>query len=212
MDAAEKSMIESDAATGPALPRVENRASRFVQALTARRGVAVPLGVALFSLLTALGAHVAVPLGFTPVPMTLQTLAVLLAGALLGPYGGAASQLLYMGMGFAGMPFFSMGGAGLPWALGPTGGYLVAFPLAAATVGFVAGRDGGLLRTVLGMVAATAAIFALGAGWLAAVTDLDARGVFAAGVQPFLVGAVIKIGIAATVARQWRARRRAVAT
>ncbi len=199
--------MESEATTDLPLSGPAGRVAPVFRGLLARRSVAVPLGIALFSLLTALGAYVAVPLGVTPVPMTLQTLAVLLAGLILGPYAGAASQLLYLGMGMAGFPFFAMGAAGLPWVLGPTGGYLLSFPLAAAVAGLVGGSEGRVVRTVVGLAVATAVIFLLGACWLAVVTDLDAYGLFAAGVQPFVLGALIKAGIALVVVRQWRARR-----
>ena len=201
-------MIESEATTDLAIPEAASPGmAPFASSLTGRRPVALPVGVLLFSLLTALGAYVAVPLGISPIPMTLQTLFVLMAGALLGPVAGAASQLLYLGLGVAGVPIFAMGGAGLPWVLGPTGGYLMAFPLAAALVGWIGGGEGGAIRTVAGLIAGTAAIFALGAGWLSVVTNMDPGAVFAAGVQPFLPGALIKAGIAFVVIRQVRARR-----
>lgn len=166
------------------------------------RPVALPVAVALFALLTAVGAYVAVPLGITPVPMTLQTLFVLLAGALLGPVAGATSQLLYLGLGAVGAPVFAMGAGGLPWVFGPTGGYLMAFPMAAALVGWIAGREGDLFRTAAGMIAGTVVIFLMGTGWLAVVTDLAAGALFMAAVQPFLIGAVVKAGIGLVVARQ----------
>src|SRR5262245_52763921 len=96
-----------------------------------------------FALLTWAGAKVAVPLPFTPVPGTLQTLAVLLAGAMLGARAGAASQMAYLVMGLAGLPVFALPGAGPAYFLGPTGGYLVGFILAAW-------RHGSLPRTVRG--------------------------------------------------------------
>ncbi len=172
------------------------------------RALTTTLGVALFALLTALGAQVAVPLGFTPVPMTLQTLFVLLAGGLLGPVAGASSQLLYLGLGLAGVPLFAGGGAGLPWLLGPTGGYLMAFPMAAALVGGIAGKQGGIVRICAGMAAGTAVIFVTGAGWLSVVTDLAPGALFVAAVQPFLVGAVVKAAFGAVVVRRVRVRGR----
>jgi len=94
-----------------AVPDVEDRATaRLARLFAANRPVALPLAVLVFAGLTALGAHIAVPLGFTPVPMTLQTLFVLLAGLLLGPVAGAASQLLYLGLGLTGVPVFAIGG------------------------------------------------------------------------------------------------------
>lgn len=173
---------------------------------SALRRLAMPVAVAVFALLTALGAHVAVPLGVTPVPMTLQTLFVLLAGALLGPAAGAASQLLYLGLGVAGVPVFAMGGAGLPWVFGPTGGYLMAFPLAAAVVGWISGPEGRALRTAAALLAGTAVIFVMGAGWLSVVTDLAPGALFAAAVQPFMAGAAVKAAIGFVAARRILAR------
>src|SRR5687767_6577642 len=89
-----------------------------VQNTTARRVIAV----VVFALLTALGAHLAIPVG--PVPITMQTLFVTLAGALLGPYLGATSQIVYLLMGIAGAPVFAMG-SGFAYLFGPTGGYLL---------------------------------------------------------------------------------------
>ena len=176
--------------------------------LTGQRRVAMPVAVALFALLTALGAYVAVPLGITPVPMTLQTLFVLLSGALLGPVAGASSQLLYLGLGMAGVPVFAMGAAGLPWIFGPTGGYLMSFPIAAATVGLIASREGGLVRMAGALLAATLVIFLMGSGWLAVVTDSSSTALFAIAVLPFLVGAMVKAAIALVVARQILGRNR----
>ena len=165
------------------------------------RPVAVAAAILLFATATAVGARIAVPLGFTPVPMTLQTLFVLLSGAMLGPWAGAASQLAYLAFGAAGVPVFAAGGAGLPWLLGPTGGYLLAFPLAAAAVGWIAGADRAPLRVAAGLVVGTGAIFALGAAWLASTTGAGAGGAFTLAVQPFLVGAVIKAAVAFVVVR-----------
>ncbi len=172
------------------------------------RHLAMPIAVALFALLTALGARVAVPLGVTPVPMTLQTLFVLLSGTLLGPVAGASSQLLYLGLGVAGVPVFAMGGAGLPWIFGPTGGYLMAFPLAAALAGWISGAEGRALRTAIAVVVGSAVIFAMGAGWLSVVTGLGSGALFLAAVQPFLLGAVVKAAICFVATRQMVARGR----
>src|SRR5207249_10368368 len=100
----------------------------LVAPLTLRRGVAVLLGTAL----VAAAAQIAVPLPGTPVPVTLQPLAVLVVGGLLGAPLGAASLLLYLALGAAGLPVFTpFGVPGLGRLLGPTGGYLLAYPLAA---------------------------------------------------------------------------------
>ncbi len=173
----------------------------WAPARTAARPVAIPVAIALFALLTAVGAYVAVPLGITPVPMTLQTLFVLLAGLILGPVAGAASQLLYLGLGVAGVPVFAMGAAGLPWILGPTGGYLMAFPVCAAVVGGISGSQGRPWRMVVALVVGSGIIFVMGAAGLMVFSDLSSRGLFAAAVQPFLIGAAIKAAIAFVAAR-----------
>ncbi len=172
------------------------------------RPVAVAATVLLFAAATAVGARIAVPLGFTPVPMTLQTFVVLLAGALLGPRAGAASQLTYLAVGAAGVPVFAAGGAGLPWLLGPTGGYLLAFPLAAAAVGWIAGPGRAPLRVAAGLAVGTGAIFALGAAWLASMTGAGPQEAFALAVQPFVAGAAIKAAAAFVVVRGLTAGRR----
>jgi biotin transport system substrate-specific component len=164
--------------------------------------------VAVFVVLTALGAQLSVPIG--PVPVSLQTLFVSLAGLLLGARLGAYSQLAYLAIGAAGLPVFAQG-AGLPYLLGPTGGYLLAFPVAAALTGWLAQRIGarpGLAGTallVLATLAGTVPVFLGGWAQLAAYTGDPARA-FAVGVAPFLAGDVVKVLLAVLVAGRLRAR------
>ncbi|HEX5726724.1 MAG TPA: biotin transporter BioY, partial [Longimicrobiaceae bacterium] len=129
--------------------------AEVVPSRTARRVI----GVVAFAAATAFGAKVAIPLPGTPVPFTLQPLFVLLAGAVLGARLGAASQALYLAAGVAGLPVFAAGG-GAAYLLGPTGGYLLAYPLAA----WLAGRfaRGGTLPLLGGLLAGLAAIYAGG--------------------------------------------------
>lgn len=141
------------------------------------------IGVGAFAVLTALGARVAVPLPGTPVPFTFQVVAVLLAGWMLGPRLAAASQGAYLAAGAAGLPVFAAGG-GLAYLLGPTGGYLLAYPAAAAVAGLAASRDAGWLRQAAALAGGVAVIHAGGAAWLAAVAGHEAA--LAAGVLPFL--------------------------
>jgi biotin transport system substrate-specific component len=180
----------------------ETAALELVPDRNARRALAV----AAFAIATALGAHVAVPL--TPVPITLQTLFVLLAGAMLGPSLGAASQLAYLGMGIAGLPVFAAGG-GLAYLAGPTGGYLLTLPVTAFLAGLVARRaPGGLAgAAVLFMGLFLASLVTLGGGtaWLGVVTG-DMGLAAAVGLMPFLLGDVLKVGLATLIA--WRGRER----
>jgi biotin transport system substrate-specific component len=149
-------------------------------------------GVAAFALLTALGAFMRIPLPFTPVPITLQTFFVLTAGVYLGGRDAAASQLAYLLIGATGLPVFA-GGAGIAHLLGPTGGYLLAFPLAAWFVGAHVRPGDRATRALAVLLIGMLAIFALGTAWLARVMDVDAERAIALGVLPFLPGEAIKL-------------------
>lgn len=159
--------------------------------------VARPLGVALGAALVALAAQVVVPLPGTAIPFTLQPLAVLVVGGALGMRGGAAALALYLAMGLAGLPVFAGGGSGLARLLGPTGGYLLAFPVAAAATGWAAAR-GGLVRTLAACALGMLLIHAGGAAQLALLGG-DPAAAFRMGFVPFLTGDLLKIGLAAAV-------------
>lgn len=146
--------------------------------------------------LTAVAAQVSVPLPFTPIPLTLQTFAVLLVGGALGTTRGIFSMLLYLAIGVAGAPVFSHGSSG---AGGASFGYVVGFILAAAIVGLLAERGAtrGPVRTAGVMVLGNLAIYAVGVPWLMAVAHVDLATALALGVVPFLVGDAIKVVVAA---------------
>jgi biotin transport system substrate-specific component len=152
--------------------------------------------VAGFSLLIALSAQVAIPLPFTPVPVTLQTFAVILTGCLLGSGRGALAVIAYIAEGSFGLPFFSGGTAGIAHLLGPTGGYLVGCVASAFVAGLlserrVAMRPAGLL---LSLVAADLVVFLFGVTWLGAFTGLEKA--VALGFVPFVIGDALKIAAA----------------
>jgi biotin transport system substrate-specific component len=151
------------------------------------------------ALLTALLSQLSVPVPGSPVPITGQTLAVMLTAAALGPVRGALGQGAYVLLGAAGLPFFSRGASGLATVLGPTGGFLVGFIPAAFLVGLAASR--GLDRDPWkGLVLFTSGqlvIFAVGVPWLAVVAGLDAATAFYKGFLPFIPGALVKAAIAA---------------
>jgi biotin transport system substrate-specific component len=167
--------------------------------------------VSLFALLTAALAQVRIPLGFTPVPVTGQTLAVLLSGAVLGAKRGVASQALYVVLGMIGLPFYSNGTGGWEVATGPTMGYLVGFIAAAALVGRLAEHrhDRSLIASLAAMSLGSLVIYACGAAWLAYSLDIPlATGesnAISLGVTPFLLGDIIKMCVAgAATASAWR--------
>lgn len=157
--------------------------------------------VAAFAVLTAIGARISVPLPGTPVPFTMQPVAVLLSGLLLGGALGASSQLMYLAIGAVGLPVFAAGG-GLAYLGGPTGGYLLAFPLAAGIAGFVAGSDGGIVRIVVGATAALFVIHLSGAAWLSLQPWLSGGSIaaFELSFLPFLVGDLLKVALVALIA------------
>jgi len=158
------------------------------------------LGTLTFALLLALSARWRVPLPWSPVPVTGQTLVALLFPALLGPLAGACGVVLYLLLGLAGLPFFALGGGGI-YLLGPTGGYLWGFLFAALIVGALVRRSSRLPAVVAAMILGEAVILSLGAMQLKAVTGSGWGWVFAAGVAPFLPGDLIKLVLAAGLYR-----------
>jgi biotin transport system substrate-specific component len=155
--------------------------------------------VVAFSLFIALSAQVVIPLPFTPVPLTLQTFAVLLTGALLGSRLGAAAVVAYLVEGALGLPFFRGGSGGwLYLAVSPTAGYLLAFPLAAFLTGWLAER--GWDRKFLTAAAAIGlgSLVILFGGWLGLLRFYSAEQAFALGVAPFIIGDILKIALAAS--------------
>src|SRR5437763_5242367 len=142
-------------------------------------------GVVGFALALAAASQVAIPLPFTPVPITLQPLVVVLAGLMLGPVAGAASMVLYLAAGAAGLPVFApIGAPGIARFFGPTGGYLIAYPAAAFVSGALARRAPTLLRRWLAATAGTVVILFGGVAQLALLNQSIARAV-AIGLTPF---------------------------
>jgi biotin transport system substrate-specific component len=165
--------------------------------------------VLFVTVLTAAASQVSVPLPFTPVPLTLQPMVVLLGGAALGSRLGFSSQVLYLLAGVAGLPVFAAS-PGLPQGalrlIGPTAGYLLAYPLAAFVAGRLAERgfDRRYLTSVLAMAAGLAVIFAGGLSWLtfqlAPVSGAQAfQAALQAGLYPFVLVDVVKLFVAGAV-------------
>jgi biotin transport system substrate-specific component len=168
--------------------------------------VALVLGGSLF---IALSAQIVIRLPFSPVPITGQTLAVLLVGALLGSRRGALSVVAYLAEGAMGLPVFAGGGTGIVWLLGPTGGYLLGFVPAAFITGWLAERgwDRRVETTLLLMLAGNVAIYAVGLPYLASITGFDR--VLHLGFYPFIVGDIAKCLLAAALLPSaWRLLRR----
>ncbi|MEP0822401.1 MAG: biotin transporter BioY [Ignavibacterium sp.] len=180
---------------------VKSQSARYL-ALHSDHAVARIFWISTFALLTAVGAQIEIPV--KPVPYTLQTLFVLLAGGLLGARQGFLSMFAYLMLGFLGLPVFASGGFGPATLLGPTGGYLLAFPVAAFVVGTIVEKNEHVLWTTVAMITGLLVIFTAGTIQLAAVTGMSLREAFAGGFLIFSWWDLLKLGAAIAIYRQLR--------
>src|SRR5271166_5615712 len=159
------------------------------------------------SAVIAVGARLMVPLPFTPVPLTLANFGVLLVGLTLGSRRGFAAAALYLAWGAMGLPVFNpVGPGGIAQLLGPTGGYLLAYPVMAFVAGWVADRGpSSFARNVVAGAIGELALFAGGLSWLALLTHSWQRAAYF-GLYPFLFAEVMKIMVAAAIALRLRRR------
>lgn len=194
-------MTNPELGVGPGTVGARRASSQQTRVL--RRAISVGLG----AIVVALAAQVVVPVPFSPVPMTLQPLAVLAIGGLLGAAGGLSALVLYLMLGILGLPVFAAGGSGAWYLLGPTGGYLLAFPIAAAVTGGlvrpVTASSGSIngwavLRVLLACALGMAIIHVGGVAQLALLGGNPAVA-FRVGFVPFLTGDLLKIGLAAAL-------------
>ena len=186
-----------------AKPAIQTLSSQHDNIVEGARQISIVVGASLF---VALCARVAIPLPFTPVPLTLQNFGVLLVGLLLGSRRGFAALALYLAEGAMGMPVFSPGGAG-GWAQlfhGATGGFLLAYPLVAWVAGYVMehGRKS-FIRAAIGGLLGEVVLFTGGLAWLAVLTHSVAQA-FRWGLYWFLFAEIIKVMMAAGIAAQWQ--------
>jgi len=151
------------------------------------------------SALIAIAAQVAIPLPFTPVPLTLQPLAVLLVGVVLGSARGAAAASLYLIEGATGLPVFAQGHGGMVWLVAPTAGYLFSYPFASWTAGWFSERGWGstTTRAISGMLVALGVIYLGGWAWLSLIAG--ARAAFVMGIAPFILSDIVKIALGAAL-------------
>jgi biotin transport system substrate-specific component len=152
-----------------------------------------------FNAILVLCSYMAISLPFSPVPITGQTFGVLLVAMALGRVRGTAVVMAYLVEGALGMPVFAGGTAGFVKLFGPTGGYLLGFPLAAYAVGYLAdaGWDKSYFKSVVAMTVGTAIIFVCGLAWLSRI--VPSGSVIAMGLTPFIAGAAIKVGLASVI-------------
>jgi biotin transport system substrate-specific component len=158
-------------------------------------------------------AHISLPLPFTPIPLTLQNFAVIMVGMALGPVAGFSAMVLYLAEGALGLPVFTPSGGpgGMAHLLGPNGGFLFSYPLAAATAGWVIRALKPLTTrfrsALVAGAAATLPIFLLGAGWFALYARHSVSATWSLAVAPFVPGEIVKITAAAAIfssIQRWR--------
>jgi len=184
-----------------AKPAVGTLTSPQDRLLDTVRQVAVVVGASVF---VAVCAHVTIPLPFTPVPLTVQDFAVLLVGLMLGSKRGFAALALYLAEGATGLPVFSpTGPGGIAQILGPTGGYLMVYPLVAALAGFIFERGARTFaRAAISGLLAQILLFAGGLSWLYFLTHSLAKAAYL-GLYWFIAASVIKVMFAAAIADRW---------
>ena len=157
------------------------------------------------SLFVAICARVTLPLPFTPVPLTLQNFAVLVVGLALGPRRAFAALTLYLLEGAAGLPVFNpIGPGGIVQMIGPTGGYLMAYPIVAFVAGLAAGEAKNFVRTLMASTGAELLLFAAGIGWFSLVVHMPASKALSFTLYPFVFAEVIKIMSASALAPRVR--------
>jgi biotin transport system substrate-specific component len=187
-----------------AKPAIQTLSTQQERVFEAARQVALVVGGSLF---VALCARIAIPLPFTPVPLTVQNFGVLLVGLLLGSRRGFAALALYLAEGAMGMPVFSpMGPGGIAQLLGATGGFLLTYPLVAWAAGYIMehGRKS-FARAAMGGFLGEVVLFTGGLTWLALLTHSVAQAV-RWGLYWFLFAEVIKVMMAAGIAVRWQRR------
>jgi biotin transport system substrate-specific component len=171
------------------------------------KAVARLCATGIFMILTVISGFVRIPVPMSPVPITLQTFFVLLAGASLGAWRGSASQLGYLVLGLVGLPVFSTMGSGFLYLAGPSGGYMTGFVIAAFFIGFTLRFCASSYASLfLLFVAAEAVILCSGAVWLGVLTGYDPIKLVQIGVLPFVPGDLLKAAAAAAVYKAIRPR------
>ena len=171
------------------------------------KGIYRVLAVTVFVILTAISAFVRIPLGFTPVPLTLQTFFVLLSGSLLGRKLGFLTQSIYMLLGLTGFQVFTGSGVGSLYLFGPTGGYIAGFVLASFLAGGLFLREKqGWMVVFFGLLFADLVLLSCGMLWLKVSLSCSLSRAFLLGFLPFIPGDILKVIFAAVIHRKLRLR------
>lgn len=171
--------------------------------MTDSRQIKMTVFTALFVSLVAVGAFIAIPIG--PVPIVLQNMFVLLAALILGPTWGLICVAVYLLIGFVGLPVFAGGTSGVGKLFGPTGGYLIAYLPCVYITGLISHRPGKKITSdVIAMVIGSAIVYAIGVPWLSMATGMKLTKALSVGCYPFIIPDLVKIIVAAMIARTLR--------
>lgn len=155
--------------------------------------------VALFAAIISISSYLSIPLPFSPVPLTLQTFAIMLAGLILAPVEAGASLGVFLLLGAIGLPVYSGGTSGVGVLFGATGGYLFGFLAGAVVISLLKGKTISFVRMLIAStIGGVVVVYAIGVPWLAAYTGMDIGQAFTVGAVPFLIGDAIKVFVAAT--------------
>ena len=174
-------------------------ATSRTQSLLRQAGLAIAATVVI-----AICAHIALPLPWTPIPLVAQDLAVLAVGFLFGPQLGFATLVLYLAEGAAGLPMFNPHGpGGIAQIIGPTGGFLMAYPAVAAVAGLLRSRTGNYAQNLFAAAIATTVLFTCGVLYFAILMHTGVSTTLNSALTPFLPGAVLKCAVAAGIATAW---------
>lgn len=161
------------------------------------------LYAALFAALTGVLGYLVIPLPFSPVPITGQTLAVMLAGCVLTPLQAGLSMITFLLLGAVGVPVFSGGRAGLGVIAGPSGGYLVGFLIGAIVISVVKGKGDSFVRLILAsVVGGIMVVYLIGVPWLAGMTGMGISKAITAGALPFITGDLFKAFAAGLIGKK----------
>ncbi|MEG0107533.1 MAG: biotin transporter BioY [Lachnospiraceae bacterium] len=159
--------------------------------------------IAMFAALTAVTSQISIPLPFTPIPINLATLSVFLAGGLLGSKNGATSQIIYVLLGAVGLPVFAGFTGGLGRIVGPTGGYIIGYVVAALVIGQLLSRlPKNIWSNVISMIGGLSCCYILGTAWFMLLTKTGMMESLTLCVVPFLLGDFLKIILAAFLVRR----------
>lgn len=159
----------------------------------------------LFATMIAIGAHISIPIPFSPVPSTLQTFFVFIAGAMLGIKWGSISVIIYIFIGIVGFPVFAGGTSGFGVLIGPTGGYIIGFIFAAAIIGALCEKKGtsNILFNILFMAVGLFTVYLFGIPQLMLIADISFSKAIAVGMVPFLMGGLVEIIVASFIVKKF---------